>query len=131
MRAKLTSETEFYLDFKPLTFGQWIKKTLYFKVYCPGQYKHFPFKLMMYNNGSVTNNVKYQNLCVESFAINLAYNHDPWVFEVENNSVVDLREKYEYYHGEYVGSESSIAEDDEILSKFFLNYNILIREGFI
>ena len=29
LSAKLASETRFYMDFKPLTFGQWIKKTLY------------------------------------------------------------------------------------------------------
>ena len=66
-----------------------------FKVYCPGQYKRVPHKLMMYNNGSVSKNVRYQNLCVERFAISVAYNHDPWFFEIENNSMIDLREKYE------------------------------------
>ena len=26
MSAELTSETKFYMNFEPLTFGQWIKK---------------------------------------------------------------------------------------------------------
>ena len=82
---------------------------------------------MMYNNGSVTNNVKYQNLCVERFAINVAYNNDPPHFEVENNSMVDPRVRYGYYHGKYVGHDSIISEDDEILSKFFLNHNIIVN----
>ena len=29
LSAKLASETEFYIDFKPLTFGPFLKKTLY------------------------------------------------------------------------------------------------------
>ena len=60
------------------------------KMYCPGQYNHFPHKLMI-KNGQISNNVKFQELCVERFAVNVAYNNDPWVFEVENNSMVDLR----------------------------------------
>ena len=74
-------------------------------------------KLMMHNNGSVSNNVRYQDLCVERFAVNVAYNHDPEYFEVENNTLVDLREKYGYLHGDLVGVWSYIPEDDEILSK--------------
>ena len=93
-----------------------------FKAYCPGQYKRVPHKLMMYNNGSVSNNARYQNLCVERFAISVAYNHDPWIFEIENNSMIDLKEKYGriviYWRG-------YVSQTDEILSEFFLNYNIL------
>ena len=29
LSAKLASETEFYMDFKPITFGPFLKKTLY------------------------------------------------------------------------------------------------------
>ena len=29
MSAKLASKTKFYMDFKPLTFGPFLKKTLY------------------------------------------------------------------------------------------------------
>ena len=74
-----------------------------FKVFCPGQYKTFPHKLMMYKNGSVSNNIRYQDLCVERFAINVAYNYEPWAFEVENNSMVDLQDKYGHLHGVNVG----------------------------
>ena len=77
-------------------------------------------KLMMHNNGSVSNNVRYQDLCVERFAVSLAYNLEPWILEVENNSLVDLPEKYGYLHGERVGVATYIAKDDEILSMFFL-----------
>ena len=82
---------------------------------------------MMYNNGSVSKNVRYQDLCVERFAVNVAYNHDPKWFEVEDNSLVDLRKKYGYTHGEWVGVYSYLADNDEILSKFFLNNNIIIN----
>ena len=33
MSAKLASETIFYMDFKPLTFGPFLKKTLYINIY--------------------------------------------------------------------------------------------------
>ena len=57
-------------------------------------------KLMIHNNGSVSKNVRYQDLCVERFAVNVAYNYDTAIFEVENNTMVDLREKYGYTNGE-------------------------------
>ena len=98
-----------------------------FKVYCPEQYNHFPMKLKMHNNGSVSKNVRYQDLCVERFAINVAFNYEPKVFEVENNYLVDLHEKYGWTHGGWVGVYSYIAEDDEILSMFFLNHNIIVN----
>ena len=82
---------------------------------------------MMHNNGSVSKNVRYQDLCVERFAVNVAYNNDPWAFEIENNSMVNRREKYGHLHGNLVGTYSYITEDDEILSMFFLNYNIIIN----
>ena len=96
------------------------------KMYCPGQYSHFPHKLMIKNG----RNVKYQDLCVERFAVSVAYNHDPGEFEVENKSVVDLRVKYGKLHGEMVGSHDYISQDDEILSIFFRNYNILVKGSF-
>ena len=82
---------------------------------------------MMNNNGSVSNNVKYQHICVESFAINVAYNYWYWLFEVENNSMVELAAKYGDLHGEFVGAYSYIIYDDEILSKFFFNHNIIVK----
>ena len=81
----------------------------------------------MHNNGTVSKNVRYQDLCVERFAVNVAYNNDPWAFEIENNSMVNRREKYGHLHGNLVGTYSYITEDDEILSMFFLNYNIIIN----
>ena len=99
-----------------------------FKVYCPGQYKRFPYKLMMYNDGSVTNNVRYKNLCVERFAVSVAHNNEPTVFEVVNGTLVDMREKMGHLHGNLVGAYDYISEDDEVLSMFLIkNYNIIIN----
>ena len=82
---------------------------------------------MMNNNGSVSNNVRYQDLCVERFAVNVAYNYEPTWFEVENSTMVDLREKYGWTHGKWVGVSTYIAKNYEILSMFFLNNNIIIN----
>ena len=99
-----------------------------FKVYCPGQYKRFPYKLMMYNDGSVTDNVRYQDLCVERFAVSVAHNNEPTVFEVVNGTLVDMREKMGHLHGNLVGAYDYISEDDEVLSMFLIkNYNIIIN----
>ena len=82
----------------------------------------------MYNkNGFVSKNIRYQDLCSERFAISVAYNDEPRMFEVENNSMVDLREKYGHTHGDLVGKYGYTAEDDEILSMFFLNNHIIIN----
>ena len=59
----------------------------FFKVYCPGHYKSFPHKLTMYNNGSVSNKVRYQDICTDRFVANFAW---VWSREIEvfNNSMV-------------------------------------------
>ena len=83
---------------------------------------------MVYTNGRIINsNVRYQDLCIDRFAISVAYNHDPWYFEIENNSIINLREKYGYLNGETVGSYSYIPTTDEQLSAFFTNYNVIIN----
>ena len=75
---------------------------------------------MMYNNGSVSNNVKYQNICVERFAISVAYAWYWGFFEVENNTMVEWYDYYGLIHG-----GSYLPYDYEILSIFFKNYNIM------
>ena len=83
---------------------------------------------MMYNDGSVTNNVRYKNLCVERFAVSVAHNNEPTVFEVVNGTLVDMREKMGHLHGNLVGAYDYISEDDEVLSMFLIkNYNIIIN----
>ena len=45
---------------------------------------------MMQDNGSVSKNVKYRNLCKEQFTVHVAYIHQSEWFEIENNSMVDI-----------------------------------------
>ena len=97
-----------------------------FKVFCPGrftdtigQYNHFPHKLMIYNNGSVSNEVRYQDLCVEGFAVSVAYNEDWGWFEVENGTMVEYYDYYKIIHPDFY-----LPYDYEILSIFFKHYNI-------
>ena len=92
-----------------------------FKVYCPGQYKRSPQKLIMYNEGSVSKNVQYADICTEKLTVNIAYNNEPSsqkIFELVNNSMVE-------YEVEPVTGRSGISKDWEILSIFFQNYNLI------
>ena len=99
-----------------------------FKVFCPGQYNHLPHKLMMYQDGTVIENIKYRNVCSEFFRVHVAYNHNNFYFEIENKSMVDTMAKYNFLHGDLVGNlVSQIAGDSEILSIFFDNYNIIVE----
>ena len=80
---------------------------------------------MMYPNGSVTNNVRYLDICTEKFVINVAYNNDPFrSFKIANNSLVPFKPKY---NGNRVGIVSNIPYDFQILSKLFENNNIIVN----
>ena len=92
-----------------------------FKVYCPGQYKRSPQKMIMYNDGSVSKNVQYKDICTEKFTINIAYNHEPEIFELVNNSIVE----YDVSLSILSTGASYISKDWEILSIFFQNYNLI------
>ena len=94
-----------------------------FKVYCPGQYKRSPQKMFMYNDGSVSKNVQYKDICTEKFTVNIGYNNEPpsyEIFEVVNNSMVE-------YDVNIVTGRGYISQDWEILSIFFQNYNLIIN----
>ena len=91
-----------------------------FKVYCPGQYKTSPHKLKMYNNGSVSNHIRYENICdSENFVMNVAYEPWPGFFEVVNNTMVEW---YDYWG--LINDVTQVPYDYEILKTFFKNYNI-------
>ena len=47
-------------------------------------------------------------------------------FEIENNSMVNTVVKYQYLHGLHTDS-SYISQDNEILSIFFKNYDIIVK----
>ena len=75
----------------------------------------------MVNDGSVSKNVKYRNLCKEQFPVHVAYNDPPW-FEIENNTMV----KYQSLHGLFTDN-SYISYDYEILYIFFEHYDIFAK----
>ena len=84
---------------------------------------------MMYQDGSVSENIKYRNVCSEFFRVHVAYNQFNFYFEIENKSMVDTMAKYNFLHGDLVGNlVSSITRDSyQILSIFFDNYNIIVE----
>ena len=93
-----------------------------FKVYCPGQYKAFPHKLKMYNNGSVSNNIIYKDLCdIDTFFVNVIYEYYPGLFEIVNNTMVEW---YDFWG--LLTDFSMIVYDFEILKPFFQNNNIIV-----
>ena len=89
-----------------------------FKVYCPGQYQNFPHKLTMFNNGSVSNKVRYQDICTDRFVANIAHF---WSYQVVNNSMVEY--PLNLIEGQY--SSISLPYDFEIIGSFLINYNIV------
>ena len=93
----------------------------FFKTYCPGQYDRLPHKLLMFNNGSVSANIRYRDICSEKFVVNVAFNQETGIFEIVNNSMID------YDHIHVYGVENFIPEVHEIVSKFNENYNITVN----
>jgi len=91
------------------------------KVYCPGQYKTHPHKLKMYNNGSVSNNIRYKDICdIDNFIVNVVYISDPGFLEIVNNTMVEW---YDFWR--LLTDFSMIVYDFEILKPFFQNNNII------
>ena len=82
---------------------------------------------MMQDNGSVSKNVKYRNLCKEQFPVHVAYNHEPFWFEIENNSMVDTMVKFQVLHGWFTGGFTAIPRHEEILSIFFKHYDVIVK----
>ena len=94
-----------------------------FKVYCPGQYKTFPHKLKMYNNGSVNNNIEYKDICnIDNFNVNVVYEPYPGFLEIVNDSMVEY---YDFWN--LITDFSMIVYDFEILKPFFKNNNIIVN----
>ena len=98
----------------------------FFKVYCPGQYKHHPQKLIMQDNGSVSKNVEYKSICTEKFLIQIAYNNNGNLFGIRiiNGKTYWLVQPI--LHGTWNGVISSITRDYEILYMFRKNYNVYV-----
>ena len=64
----------------------------------------------------------YKEICSgEPKKVNLGWNHEPYILEVENNTLVHLpRKPKNYIYGVY----TVMAYDWEVLSKFFSTHNI-------
>ena len=74
----------------------------------------------MYNNGSVSNNIRYQEICdIDNFVVNIAYNYVYYVFELSNDTMVEW---YDYWG--LINDVTQVPYDYEILKTFFKNYNI-------
>ena len=72
-----------------------------FKVFCPGQYGNYPHKLKMYQNGSVHNKIKYEDICSDLFVTNVAFNYI-WIV----NSTMRTPPPYYLLHGKWIGTRS-------------------------
>ena len=92
-----------------------------FKVFCPGQYKTYPHKLKMYNNGSVSNNIKYHYICnISNFVVNFAFPASVGAFNVFPNNTI---EEWHDYVGLRIDS-TAIPWDWEIIKTFIQNNKI-------
>ena len=77
----------------------------------------------MYDNGSVSNNMKYRNICnPEYFVINIVCNTKFDFFEIVNNTMVEW---YDFWN--LITDYSMILYDFEILKPFIQNNNIIVN----
>ena len=77
----------------------------------------------MYNNGSVSNNIKYNDICnIDTFVINVVYFTIPGFFDIVNNTMVEW---YDFWN--LITGYSMIVYDFEILEPFFQNNNIIVN----
>ena len=74
----------------------------------------------MYNNGSVSNKVRYQDICTDRFVANIGY---VWSDDVVNNSLVEHP-----LGGIIKGEYSYIPWHFEIIGSFLFNYNIIVNK---
>ena len=77
----------------------------------------------MHNNGSVSNNIKYKDICKsDNVVINVVYETTPGFFEIVNNTMVEW---YDFYL--LLTDFSTIVYDFEILKPFIQNNNIIVK----
>ena len=84
-----------------------------------------PHKLIMYEDGTVGHNIRYQDICSDKYAVRIAYFYSE---DVVNNSLV-VRKNYKSGHGDFVGiyTYTSIPYNYEIMAPFLENYNIIVN----
>ena len=97
---------------------------------CPGYYSTRPSKLMMFHNGTVNNNIEYNDVCKEKIQVKVAYINIPEVFEVDTkkNSVVE-QNIHNSSNVRFKGEHSSHSFDWEILNNNKIEVDWLIAGG--
>ena len=76
----------------------------------------------MYNNGSVSNNIEYKDICIDNFVVSIVYRTKPGFFEIVNNTMVEW---YDFWN--LLIDFSMIVYDFEILKPFIQNNNIIVN----
>ena len=94
-----------------------------FKLQCPGN-DNTAFKLILYNNGTVSKNSSYEGICNKRFVnAKFAYPTYAWSqFQVDNETNTMREQDVIPIHGVW----SQMAWDWEILKSFLENHNILV-----
>ena len=76
----------------------------------------------MYNNGSVSNNIEYKDICIDNFVVSIVYYTKPGFFEIVNNTMVEW---YDFWY--LLRDRSMIVYNFEILKPFIQNNNIIVN----
>ena len=76
----------------------------------------------MCNDGSLSNKIKYTDICIDNFVVSIVYRTKPGFFEIVNNTMVEW---YDFWN--LLIDFSMIVYDFEILKPFFQNNNIIVN----
>ena len=76
----------------------------------------------MCNDGSLSNKIKYTDICIDNFVVSIVYYTKPGFFEIVNNTMVEW---YDFWN--LLTDFSMIVYDFEILKPFFQNNNIIVN----
>ena len=80
---------------------------------------------MMYQNGTVGNNIRYQDVCTDINIVNIPYGYSD---RVVNNSMVEwVAGAHKSGHGDLVGERSMIPYGYETFLSFFEKYTIIVN----
>ena len=103
-------------------------KGVSFHLKCPGHYSTHPSKLMMIQNGTIRDKIKYIDICNGKIPVTVAYHNIPEVFDVdkERNAMVE-QDIHNSSNVRFEGEHSRQSFDWEILKLFFLEHNIILN----
>ena len=80
---------------------------------------------MIHYNGYVGNTIRYQDTCIDKYAVSIAYAYSS---EVVNNSLVEWTSMaHKSGHGDLVGTYPSIHYYYEIIIPFLEHHNIIVN----